>query len=287
MIITTPVRNLQSIERLNHRCASQTFQNVIVDGTNCSPFEAEIIREKAEEIFRIGEHAQSKTLQAGQMLWRAIDELEPAGKPLDKCVFKDVVLTVHRIEDDQEVMAKHGRSAKRGQQILRMTLEAQEQGALLTQEDLATILDCDIKTIRMDIKTLQGRLGILIPTRGNKKDIGPGVTHRDKVIALYLQGKESVAIARDMKHSLKAVERYITTFCRAIYCHKELGESVKTALVMGVSVPLVKRCLELAEKNRGHEFYSERLAEIEKVGRAFWDAQDFKKNPGRKPRRPK
>ena len=36
----------------------------------------------------------------------------------------------------------------------------------------------------------------------------------EKAVELYIQGKDAVAIARDLKHSLKAVERYIQTFCR-------------------------------------------------------------------------
>jgi len=285
MIETTQVRNAQSIERLHYRSSSHTLQNVIVQGTNCSPFEANIITEKAEEILRVGRYSPENTLQPGQMMWRAMDEKEPPGKPTKECLFKTIRLTVHRLEEDLAVLHTLGRSAKRGQQILRLTSEALDQGALLTQEDLATILDCDVKTIRMDIKRLQNRLGILVPTRGNRKDIGPGITHRDKVIELFLRGKNAVSIGRDMKHSLKAVERYISTFCRVVYSHQELKNSLKTALVVGVSVRLVNRCLELANQYRDRGFYQERLSEIERVGRLFWEAQDAKKNPGRKKRR--
>lgn len=282
MIETTANRNEQSRERLYYRSASHTLQNVIVDGTNCSPFEATIIAEKAEEILRVGKHAPENILQPGQMIWQAIEEKEPPGKPLRECIFKTICLTVHKLEEDQEILYQYNRSAKRGQQILRMTQEALDQGTLLTQEDLAAILDSDVKTIRMDIKRLQEKHGILIPTRGNKKDIGPGITHRDKVIELYLQGKDSVSISRNMKHSLKAVERYISTFCRVFYTQRELRNTLKTALVVGVSVVLVNRCLELADRYRGKEFFQERLTEIEKVGRMFWEAQDAKKNLGRR-----
>jgi hypothetical protein len=45
------------------------------------------------------------------------------------------------------VRRRYGRSAKGQQQILRMTVEAQDQQALLTQEDTAEILGTDIRTI--------------------------------------------------------------------------------------------------------------------------------------------
>jgi hypothetical protein len=58
---------------------------------------------------------------------------------------------------------------------MRMCEEAFEQDALLTQEDLATLLDCDVRTIRDDQKHYQTQYNILIPTRGNKCDIGQGI----------------------------------------------------------------------------------------------------------------
>lgn len=285
MIETNSTRKAQSRERIFYRSANHTLKNVIVKGTNCSSFEADIITEKAQEILQIGQYTPENTLQPGQMIWKAIDEKEPPGKPLRECIFKTIRLTVHELEEDQEILQHYTRSAKRGQQILRMTQEALDQGALLTQEDLAVILDSDVKTIRMDIKRLQEKQGLLVPTRGTRKDIGPGITHRDKVIALYLQGRDPVSISRDLKHSLKAVERYINTFCRIFYTFGELHETLKVALVVGVSVRLVNRCLDLAEKYRGKEFFEERLSEIESVGRIFWEAQDAKKNRGRKRRR--
>jgi len=36
---------------------------------------------------------------------------------------------------------------------------------------------CDSRTIRRDVKNLKEK-GIIVPTRGTEKDIGPGVTHR-------------------------------------------------------------------------------------------------------------
>jgi uncharacterized protein DUF1670 len=285
IIKTTAQRKAESIERLHYRSSNQTLQNVITEGTSCSPFEASIISEKAEEILCVGKYSQENVLQPGQMIWNAICEKEPPGKPISSCSFETIRLTVHRLEDDIDVHKTLGRSAMRGQQILRMTLEAQDQGALLTQEDLGIILDCDVKTIRNDIKELQKRIGILVPTRGNRKDIGPGITHRDKIIELYLKGKDAVSISRDMNHSLKAVERYISSFCRIFHCQRELKNTLKTALVVGVSVGLVNKYLELADRHRGNDFYEERLSEIEKVGKLFWEAQDGKKKLGRKKRR--
>ena len=285
MIKTYHDRKEESSKRLQLRSACGTFTNIISDGTNCSRFEAEVITAKAKEVFQLGEHSEHNTYQTGQMKWRAICEHEPPGKKLSECTYKAIVLTVHNIEEDAETLRDYDRTAKRGQQILRMTTEALDQGTLLTMEDLAHILDCDEKTIRMDIKRYQKKHDIIIPTRGNKKDIGPGVTHREKTVELFIQGKDPLTIARELKHSLKAVERYISTFCRVIYCYSEVLNTLKTALIVGISVALVNKYLELKAKYWNKEEYRERLEEISERGSGFWKFYDSKKKPGRITRR--
>jgi len=280
MIQTNAIRHEESSNRLFLRSAAHTFERIVAEGTSCSPFEASVIAEKAQEVFRLGEHGDDRSMQPGQIVWRAIDEKEPAGKPLSQCQFKTIRLTYLALKEDMEVVRRYGHSAKRGQQCMRIATEAAEQGALLTQEDLAAILDSDVKTIRTDIKRYQQKYGILIPTRGNRKDIGPGVTHREKAVELYLQGKDQVAVARDLQHSLKAVERYIQTFCRVVFCQGQLKNTLKTALVVGVSVASVNRYLNLRDRYCTTDAYKERIDEIESEGTRFWEYLDGKKNLG-------
>jgi len=285
MVKTYHDRIEEFTKRIALRSASHSFTQIISEGTNCSPFEAGVITEKAQEVFRLGEHGEEQALQPGQMIWQAISEAEPAGKPLRECLFKRIKLTVHNLGEDLEVCKEHGHSAKRGQQIIRMTQEALDQRVLLTQEDLAVLLDCDVKTIRVDIKRYQQEHDILVPTRGNKKDIGPGLTHREKAVELFIQGKDAVSIGRDLKHSLKAIERYVHTFCRVIFCQARLKNTLRTAMVVGISVAGVNRYLELKDKYWGSGGYRERLEEIEKVGSQWWECCDAKKKPGQKARR--
>lgn len=280
MILNTEIRNSQAEQRIQRRCNAATLTNVIAEGTNCSHFEAEIITRKAQEVFRLGEYSQDAPLQPGQMIWQAIDAEEPPGKPLDKCKFTRIVLTVHRLDEDRRVHSEYNMSAKRGQQILRLTAEAHDQGTLLTIEDLATILDCNEKTIRSDIKKLSKKHEISIPTRGNKCDIGSGTTHRDLVIEQFIRGKDAVSIARDLKHSLKAVERYIQTFCRIVFCQTQVRDSLKAALIAGVSSHLVSRSLALRDRLMKTKDYQDRLDEIQKMGTKYWEVQDAKKKAG-------
>jgi len=287
MVQTTADRKDLSNERIAHRSYANSFENIIREGTSCSSFEAKVIANKAIEVFRLDEYNEDYKLQPGQMIWRAIRESEPVGKPLKECVFEEIRLTMHNLEEDREILRQHGHSAKRQQQILRITSEAFEQGTLLTQEDLATLLDCDVTTIQSDMKRLQTKLGILVPTRGNKKDIGPGITHREKAISLFLEGKDQVAIAREMTHSLTAVERYIHGFARVVYAQTQTGNNLSTALIVGLSVATVNKYLNLKEKYKATPAYKDRVEEIEAVGTQFWQCEDAKKKLGQKRKEPK
>lgn len=271
--------------RIDIKTLERLFANVITEGTNCSAFESDVIVEKAKEVFAIGDHAEGQILQPGQMVWTAIDLNEPPGKPLKDCQLRRIILTHMAPKEDAEVRRAYGPAAKRRQQILRMSVEAKDQQALLTQEDLAEILDTDVRTIRRAIQALRND-EIMVPTRGQIKDIGPGVTHRVKAISLFLQEREPVEIARTIKHSLTAVERYIDTFCRVVYCQRMFRNNLKTALVVGVSMATVNTYLTLHADACEDPAYRERLHEIEQRGRVYYKAVDFKKNLGRTERRP-
>lgn len=272
--------------RLDIKTLERLFANLITDGTNCSAFESEIIVDKAKEIFAIGDHAEGNILQPGQMIWTAVDAGEPAGKPLRHCKLRRIILTHIDPKEDAEVRRQYGPEAKRRQQILRMSAEAKNQQALLSQEDLAEILGVDVRTVRRDIQFLR-KQDISVPSRGQQKDIGPGVTHRVRAILLFLKDKETLEIARDIKHSLTAVERYIDTFCRVVYCQRKFRNTLKTALVVGVSMATVNTYLALHAKACEDAAYRERITEIEQRGRVYYKALDFKKKHGRIERRPR
>lgn len=277
MIESLAIKKQQEDTRISIRNSAHEFEQVIQRGTHCSAFEAEIISRKAQEVFHLGDYAHIDRPQPGQLVWRAIDATEPPGKPLKECIFREVLLTYHNLSDDRKVRSDYGLSKMRQQQILRMTSEAADQNTYLTQEDLATILGVDIKTIRKDIKKCQDDNDILVPTRGNKMDIGPGVTHREKAVEKFICGINPVDIARDMQHSLRAIERYTHTFSRAIYCHKETQNTTKTAMVVGISISLLNKYLSLHEKYYKDKRYKERLEEIELTGGRYWKTDIAKK----------
>ncbi len=114
MITNTHVRKQQAEKRINLRDRASILSTVIAKGTNCSYFESELITEKALEVFRLGDYSfeKDKPIQNGQMPWQAIKADEPPGKPLNKCVYKRIILTVHKLDEDREVKLAFGNSSK-------------------------------------------------------------------------------------------------------------------------------------------------------------------------------
>lgn len=279
MIISQELKKEQLEQRLRLKSAEEAFVQIITSGTNCSPMEALIIVEKAKEVFAVGEHAEGNVLLDGQEVFFAVAAEAAPGVPIQQCAKRRVVLTHISRAEDLQAFRDFGSSAKRQQQILRMAGEAQEQRAYLSQEDLALLLDCDVRTIRSDIRRVQQR-GLIVPTRGTARDIGPGVTHKRKAVELWLSGKETPDVARDLHHSLKAVERYIHTFCRVVYAQRQLRNVLKSAMVVGISVAGAKGYLELHEELMGKdEFYRQRLEDVLRIGGEYWEAADGKKSP--------
>ena len=82
MIISNKLKKEQIQERLNLKSAEQAFTHQIVNGTNCSSFESEVIVEKAKEIFALGEYAEGRVLQDGQIVFIAVDSAAPPGVPI-------------------------------------------------------------------------------------------------------------------------------------------------------------------------------------------------------------
>lgn len=182
----------------------------------------------------------------------------------------------------------------RRHRIQRLTEEARDQGGLLSQEDLALLLCSDVRTIRRDIRQLREGSGIFVATRGQIKDIGPGVSHKGVAIRLWLEGLEPMEVGRRINHTLKATERYIHTFCRIVYLRRKAFHEYQIALTVGISTGSVTSYLEIYEGHRAKPEFQRRFEEIDFIGASHFETEDEKKGalsqppatsskPGRQP----
>lgn len=263
--------------RLQIKNINQQMKNLAVQGTGISPWEAQVLIDLIEEVY-FSELNQNE-IRPGQIKYHCIGAEEGPGKPLKDCKMLSVVLTLFDERDKGDFSATNNKDRSielRRRRLVRISEEAKEQGGYLTQEDLSELLMCDIRTIRRDIKDLKV-IGIILPTRGQQKDIGPGVTHRAIAIRLWLEGKEPIAVAQQIKHSIEAVENYLTKFKRVAFLRGKKFNDFEIALTVGISVYAAKTFSQIYEEYKNKAFFQQRLDEINIIGSQYYQAQDEKK----------
>jgi hypothetical protein len=187
----------------------------------------------------------------GQVRFVAVAEGQPAGRPLHQCVTIPVLLTVMG-EADAGVLLERGSVALRRARVHRMAVEARDQGGVLSYEDLSLILGVDITTIRRLVAACR-REGMEVPSRGYVSDIGPGVSHRARVIELYFRGMQPGQIAAYTSHALSSVERYLADFARVLeLSHRGLSHAV-IVRITALSPKAVRNYLEEAKRYSGRQ----------------------------------
>jgi len=155
----------------------------------------------------------TELLTPGELTWLAVpvDEFPKRAKPIAKTRLKPVVLSF--ITDDDISHIAHGfdSSSLRKKRLQRFVDQAFEQGALLTQLDLAALLGITDAVVSKYLNEIQSS-GKLLPTRGNIHDLSGAITHKREIISLYLKGYFTPEIASKTNHSKEVLDRYIKDY---------------------------------------------------------------------------
>lgn len=267
------------VRRQAIKTISQQMKQLAIEGVGLSPWESKVLVDTIEEVYF--SNAELRDLKQGQIKYSCVSAEEGPGKPLSKCKMVTVVLSLIQNDDEDELLFvdnKQRQTVIRRRKVTRLCDEARDQGGLLSQEDLARLLGRDVKTIQRDIKALKAD-GIVVPTRGQQKDIGPGVTHRELVIRHWIEGKEPVEAASITKHSIAAVESYIEKFKVIVYLHSQKHMSDhEISVVAGVSNRGVKSFLKIYKEFKNSKMLKHRLDEICIRGREYYQETGEKKD---------
>lgn len=193
-----------------------------------------------------------------QIIYHAVSKDEPPGKPLDRIKTISVNLTISH-PDDAEVLEKKGIKGLRQHKLMRFASEAYDQGGLLVQEDLALLLNSSLRTIQRDMKELREQ-EINLPTRGSIKDIGPAISHKTKIIELYLKGYEYTDIELRTKHTGHAIKRYIVGFSKVIMLYDKGYSLDQVRELTNNTEKVIREYLDLYQKYK--DIGKERLEQI-------------------------
>jgi predicted transcriptional regulator len=229
------------------------FKRDVIDGYGLSRVEADVLWDYVNNFVK--EHYLASRFD-NQIIFYAVSADEPAGKPIKDCRIIPVNLTLYRHTD-----WKLGIPALRESLVARLSEEAHHQGGLLSQGDLAEILIVDKSTVKRIVKRIKAR-GDSIPTRGEIKDIGPGVSHKARIIELLLKRYQPTEVALKTKHSLSSVTRYFENFIKVLYLDDQGFSLVKIRHLTGTSEKVVGEYLKIYSRCKENEDYTERLEEI-------------------------
>lgn len=167
-----------------------------------------------EEYFLVSSIKHDETfVNYGDLVWMAVpvDEYPQRGKSIANTKMKPVVLSFITESDIDHIAHGFQTNCLRKRRIKRWVDQAFDQGALLTQLDLAMLLGICDSVVSKYVNEIQ-KEGTLLPTRGNIHDLSGAITHKREIIALYLEGFLTPKIASKTNHSKEAVDRYIRDY---------------------------------------------------------------------------
>ena len=241
-------------DRLEEKTALSLYTNYLIYRYNFSRVIAESLYNDARYFQLLFDKTKRED---GQIFYYAVHRNEPAGKALKDCHYVRLKLTLHH-PDDVKKRAEQGLVGLRRYKLKRITDEAVVQDAPLTQEDCAHILDSDRRTIIRDLAALKKR-GIEITTRSHFTDQGRGMTHKERIIKLFLQGFSLTEVADHSKHLITNVQKYIHDFLRISLLYKDGKESLMISRITKVSKRLAEEYIALNEKLQADSGFREPL----------------------------
>ena len=236
--------SLQKWDRLKQKQLDTQFINALIQGMNCSMFEAKAIMNAVYEVYHPF-FDNTASMKPGQILFEVVSVENGPQRKLTDCKMISVVLTLDAGDEDLEVKRQQGVIGLRRHRLQRIANEAFQQGGVLTVEDIANrLLNCGERTLCRDIKALKEE-GIVLPLRSVIKDMGRSITHRSLIIKEWLQGKEYSEIARRTNHSIEAVSNYVDKFKRVVCLAKDNHEITTIAFLVKLSPRLTEEFYRL------------------------------------------
>ncbi|MCK4271570.1 DUF1670 domain-containing protein [bacterium] len=190
----------------------------------------------------------------GQLVWMAVDieDRPKRGQCIATTRLKPVLLTFLADEDIESLKEGFSSRRLRIRRMVRWCDETYDQGALLSQLDLAVLLGVCDAVVSDYVNEYQRTTGRILPTRGNIHDLSGAITHKREIIALYLQGYLTPTIASKTHHAKESVDRYIRDFeaVRTVYQHR-ITELDQIVHITKLSKRVVQQYLDLIpEKNK-------------------------------------
>lgn len=169
----------------------------------------------AQEVVRLLDAVCLPTsrLQPGQLLWNVVDKDTRADWKARR--FVPVILTLITPPEVSQLEGGAAPSAVFPQCLARLFREAHAQGGLLSVRDAALLFYRHCSTISRVRQDYEEQHGCVLPHPGSLQDMGTTVTHKALAVRkVVAEGKDPANVAREINHSQKAVDHYVSNYHR-------------------------------------------------------------------------
>jgi hypothetical protein len=190
-----------------------------------------------------------ENFQFGEMLWFAVAEDIKRGQiRMEEMKLVPVKLPVVTPDDIQMYVKGVSQREIKKAVMARLFKAAQKQGGILAEVDIAAIMHINAFNVSKFFVEYQKETGEQLPSRGVVHDVGGTVTHKVQIVAEYLENKQSPDVAKKYDHTVKAADRYISSYERVKTAYKNGIPLSKIPFVTNMSKRLVSEYLSLLEK---------------------------------------
>lgn len=237
-----PMREKSLKNALSHRIA-QDFPRL--GGERIRQLCADMILEV------VNQHLRPRDMvQHGQVVWLAVSLNDPPAlkKRLRDTQLVPVILDLSTTEDLEAILDRVKPQERLRRKAIRLCQQAHAQGALLSNVDLAELLNRHDSQIASLLAAHERHAQQLIPRRATLHDVGTGLTHKAIICRKHAEGKTADQIARETHHSLAAVDRYLADFDRVRQCRQLGMNPEQIAFTLHHSPRLVQQYLELVKE---------------------------------------
>jgi hypothetical protein len=197
----------------------------------------------------VNDHVRSlDRIQHGQVMWLGIHVDDPPRRyqRLADTRLVPLVLDLNTPEDIQARLDRIAPGQRLKQKLVRLCEQAYQQNALLSNCDLAELMNLTDGRVANILTAHERETGKLVPRRATLHDVGTGLTHK-RIIChkRYAEGKTSDVIAQETYHSMDAVDRYLAQFDRVRHCRQQGMTPERTAFILSCGVTLVNEYLAI------------------------------------------
>lgn len=240
--------------------SSKAFYELLRKRHGYSPAAAEAF---LDELYDLAARLNRQEREGGQIIYHAVADHEPAGRKLAECAMVCVTLD-YITPQDWELADRESSEALKWARLTRFATQARNQGAVLTQADLALLLGLSTKAIQSLCKR---HPNVVLLTRGLVADMGPALSHADKIVRLFMDGYTETEIVRRTGHTYDSIERYLLDFARVVYLAEQGLPLPAIRKVLGFSRSLVEKYLNLYLEFSGPDYFFT-MARIRRMAQA-------------------